>query len=134
VIWTEILIPGVIYVLVPAAGLLVYLVLCRRLHAASASWLFLGQLFLLFSCYGGVLLIILTLLLWEWSGAATLGAAFLVFVAPIILLPVTANLWRRRDSSPAQRIAFRACIGYYLLLIASIGIIVAFKHLLDSSR
>jgi hypothetical protein len=89
---------------------------------------------LLFFCYGGVLLVILTILLWEWSGAATLGAAFLVFAAPLALLPVTVDLWRRRDSSPGHRIAILACIGYYLLLAAAIGGVAVIKSLSTNFR
>lgn len=128
------LVPNIIYVCVPIAGVLVYLVICQRLYAAGASWLFLGQLFFLFFCYGGTLLVLLTILFWEWSGAATLGAAFLVFVAPIGLLPVMGDLWRRRESSRAHLIAFRACVGYYLLLAAAIGGLAVASRLSLNSR
>lgn len=53
---SEIITAITLHLLVPAAGVAVYLLLCRRLLAAGASLLFLAQLFLLFVCYGGLLL------------------------------------------------------------------------------
>ena len=105
-----------IHLLVPVAGVVAYLALCRRLFVAGASPMFLAQLFLLFVCYGGVLLVVLTSLFWNWSGMASLGVFFLVLVAPILLLPVLLSLWKQKNHSFAHRIAFRACAGYYVLI------------------
>lgn len=105
-----------IHLLIPAVGLVAYLVLCRRLIAAGASALFLAQLFLLFVCYGGVLLVLLTHLFWQWSGMASLGFFFLILAAPVLLFPVLLSLWKQKNHSFAHRVAFRACAGYYVLL------------------
>ncbi|MBL9113739.1 MAG: hypothetical protein JNJ83_01945 [Verrucomicrobiaceae bacterium] len=105
-----------IHLLVPVAGVVAYLALCRRLFVAGASPMFLAQLFLLFVCYGGVLLVVLTSLFWYWSGMASLGVFFLILAAPILLLPVLLSLWKQKNHSLAHRIAFRACGGYYVLI------------------
>lgn len=114
---SEIITAITIHLLVPAAGMAVYLLLSRRLLAAGASLLFLAQLFLLFVCYGGVLLVVLTIWFWEWSGMASLGFTFLMLGAPVLLLPVSISLWKARASF-VHRMAFRACIAYYLLIAA----------------
>ena len=112
----EILTAISIHLLIPAAGWVTYLILRHRLLAAGASTLFLAQLFLLFVCYGGVLLIVLTSLFWHWSGMASLGFLFLILVAPILLLPALLSFWKQKGHSFAHLMAFRACAGYYVLL------------------
>ena len=42
--------------------------------------------FLIHVFYGGLLLIVLTALFWEWSGMASLGFFACVFLGPVILL------------------------------------------------
>lgn len=119
---SEIITAITIHLLVPATGVAGYLLLCRRLLANGASFLFLAQLFLLFVCYGGVLLVILTSLFWKWSGMASVGCFFLMLGAPVLLLPVSISLWKSR-SSFAHRMAFRACMTYYLFLLALVGVV-----------
>jgi hypothetical protein len=114
---SEIIMAITIHLLVPAAGMAVYLLLSRRLLAAGASLLFLAQLLLLFVCYGGLLLVVLTVSFWEWSGMASAGFFFLLLGAPVLLLPVSISLSKARTSY-AHRMAFRACIAYYLLIAA----------------
>lgn len=106
-----------IHLLIPAAGLVAYLVLCRRLLAVRASRVFPAQIFLLFVCYGGVVLVLLTSLFWQWSGMASLGVFFLLLAAPVLLFPVLLSLWKQKNQSSAHRAAFRACAGYYILLV-----------------
>ncbi len=113
---SEIITAITIHLLVPAACVAAYLMLCRRLLAAGASRMFLAQLFLLFVCYGGVLLGLLTSLFWYWSGMASVGVFFLMLAAPVLLFPVLLSLWQQKSPSPAHRVAFRACVGYYVLL------------------
>jgi hypothetical protein len=115
---SEIIIAITLHLLIPAMGVVAYLILCRRLLAGRASPMFLAQLFLLFVCYGGALIVFLTSLFWHWSGMASLGTFFLLLAAPILLAPVLFSLWMQQDRSLAHRLAFRACVGYYILLAA----------------
>lgn len=119
---SEIITAITIHLLVPAAGVVGYLLLCRRLLATGASFLFLAQLLLLFVCYGGGLLVVLTSLFWEWSGMASVGCFFLMLGAPVLLLPVSISL-RKARASFAHRVAFRACMIYYFLLLALVGVV-----------
>jgi hypothetical protein len=43
------------------------------------------ELFMIFSTYGGLLLVVLTTFFWSWSGFASLGTIYLILVAPIIM-------------------------------------------------
>jgi hypothetical protein len=122
-----------IHLLVPAAGLVAYLILRQRLLATGASPIFLAQLFLLFVCYGGVLLVLLTSLFWQWSGMASLGAFFLILAAPVLLFPVLLSLWKQKSHSSAHRVAFRACAGYYVLLAFLLCSLPVMRGLLSSN-
>jgi hypothetical protein len=112
----EILIALFIHVLVPATGYMVYERLRGRLKAAGHSERFLLHLFWLFFCHGGLLLVILTILFGEWSGMASLGGFFLILVAPILLLPGTLHLWKKRFQDTPHQWAYRASLGYYVTI------------------
>ena len=43
------------------------------------------ELFIIFSTYGGLLLVTLTTLFWQWSAMASLGASYLIIGAPIAM-------------------------------------------------
>ena len=114
---TEIVTAVLIHLVVPSAGLAWYLLLRRRLQQQGASSAFLWQLFLIFFCWGGLLLLVLTALFWQWSGMATLGAGFLYFIAPFLIGAVAFSLTGIERRSVAQQIALRACLSYYAALI-----------------
>jgi hypothetical protein len=112
------LIPGLfIHLVVPLAGLIWYVKLCRQLRKQGAPTGLSKQLFIIFLCWGGVLLELLTAMLWQWSGLAAVGMFFLVFVAPVLLFFVTLGLKRQKPQFRAERIALYACYGYYALII-----------------
>lgn len=130
---SEIITAVTIHLLVPAAGLASYLVLHRRLTATGSSPVFLAQLFLLFFCYGGVLLVLLTGLFWQWSGMASLGAFFLILAAPVLLFPALLSLRSQKNHSPVHRMAFRACAAYYILLASLLCSVPILRGLLSSA-
>src|SRR4051812_36221951 len=112
------LIPGLfIHLVVPLAGLIWYIKLCRQLRKRGAPAGLSTQLFIIFLCWGGVLLEALTGMFWHWSGLATVGTFFLILVAPVLLFFVTLGLERQKLQFTAQRNALYACYGYYALLI-----------------
>lgn len=117
----QILIALFIHVLTPLAGIACFILVARRASREGASRLFQAELFFLFTVYGGWLLVVLTSLFWEWSGMASLGALFLLFIAPFVLLPIAFHLWKSRNASFVHMRAFQAAIGYYPLLFLSVG-------------
>ena len=129
----EIITAVLIHLLVPVVGLVAYVILCKRLLVTGASPIFLAQLFLLFVCYGGVLLVLLTNLFWYWSGMASLGILFLISVAPVLLFPVLLSLWKQKNHSVLNRVAFRACAGYYVLLAVLLCSVPLIRGSLTSS-
>jgi hypothetical protein len=73
--------------------------------------------FFLFATYGGWLLVILTALFLGWSGMATIGIAYLMFIAPLVMLALTIRLYKRRNLSGFHLCAFAASAAYILIPI-----------------
>jgi hypothetical protein len=120
----SLIIPAVIYFIIPACGLVLFLVV-----RASAARRGIGDapvrtIFLLFVSYGGLLLILLTDWLWYWSGMASLGVAFLIFVATPTLLLQTIRLWRVRRSSSYHFTAWIMAFAFPLIFALYVGFVV----------
>ncbi len=68
-------------------------------------------------------MLVMTSLFWRWSALASLGTAFLVFIAPVVMGITGICLARTPQASVAQRRAKTACFGYFgalaCLLIAA---------------
>lgn len=109
----EILTALFIHLLVPTAGVCGYVLLYRKLRRQGAADLFLAQLFLIFFCWGGWLMLVMTSLFWRWSALASLGAAFLVFIAPVVMGIIGVCLAKTPNASTAQRMAKTACFSYF---------------------
>lgn len=103
---------------VPAVGVGTYLGLLRRIRAAGIDPPPTRRLFALFFSYGGWLLILLTGLLWFWSGIASLGMFYLVGAAPLVLVAVAVRTWPERSRSPYHRAIFWTAVAYPLLVAA----------------
>jgi hypothetical protein len=73
----------IIHLVIPAIGLIAYLKLVRRMKTEQIPSPPNNEFFIIFSTYGGLLLIVLTSFFGAWSGMASLGMAYLIGVAPI---------------------------------------------------
>ena len=102
----------VINVLVPFLGVVVFYLLCRRMRRAGIQSAPFLAYFILFSVFGGWLVMALTVLFWEWSGMASLGLLYLLGVAPFITAAVAVDLQKRRSVSAFHNRAYFASIGY----------------------
>ena len=122
---TEVFTALFIHLRVPLAGILAYGLLCRKLLQQGAPIDFLGQLFIIFFCWGGLLIVTLTSLFWQWSGMASLGFGFLLFIAPFVVGGVAFHLARLSQPTVAQRRAMWACLGYYgaMALLIAVAVI-----------
>jgi hypothetical protein len=113
--FTEIACATLIHLVIPASGLGLYWWLRGRMIKAGIPKPPIVPFFILFATYGGWLIVGLTFLLWYWSGIATLGLAYLIFIAPIVMLALTILLYGRRNLSPFHFGAFSASAVYILL-------------------
>jgi hypothetical protein len=111
-------IPLLIYLAVPTLGLWVYFRLARQIASAGEpTWVGLVY-FALFFCWGGALLVVLTGLLWSWSGMASLGMFFLILVAGPAFLLLALWLFRHRSFSSWRAGAFWGSASFAGLWLA----------------
>ena len=110
-----------IHVMVPAAGLQVFVWLKNDMRDAQIERPPVIPLFIIFATYGGWLMIVLTLLFWYWSGMALLGAMYLLFLAPVVMIVLAAWLYPKRKLSPYHFGSFLASAVYIIIPVGIIG-------------
>lgn len=120
------MIPILIYLLVPLAGIVIFLLLRWTMLRSGVVRPPVAAFFTLFGAYGGWLVVVLTGVFWEWSGAASLGVASLVLVAPLVMAWQARTILRERRLSGYDRVAIvlmalyvPLCLVTYLLAIAA---------------
>ena len=115
------MIPLLIYVCVPAVAIVGYTATRKRMLRARIESPPERGLFLVFACYGALLLGLLTALFWEWSGLASLGT-IVMLGGCVVLLVQAAYLSPRRKLSIFHDRIWLASIGFIpaILLAAMI--------------
>jgi len=113
----KILIVITIYLLMPLTCLLLYLKLRRRFKIENLTNAPTAELFVVFITYGGLLLLTLTSLIWplDWSGIASLGTFYLVFVAPILMGIIAFRLRKARNFSKYHKWTYNSGLLYYVI-------------------
>ncbi|MBP6824343.1 MAG: hypothetical protein KA368_22545 [Acidobacteria bacterium] len=114
----KVLTPVIIYFAVPGLGLLFFLRLKDFIVQQQMPSLPDTPLFLVFASYGGWLIVFLTELFWYWSGMASIGVGYLIFVAPIVLGYFAVRLYGQRNQSHFHFKLFIACACYTFLPVA----------------
>ena len=117
-----------IHLFVPLVGLRIYLWLCQRMRQSKIPSPPYWPLLFLFISVGGWLLVLLTLRFWYWSGMASAGLAYLLFVAPVIMTVAAATLFNRLRESKYHFWAFVASTSYPII----IGLVLAGQVLLKN--
>jgi hypothetical protein len=79
------------------------------------------QLFLIFVIYGCLALFSLHILTWTWSGMASVGAAALIFIAPLMGLWVTHSLRKNKTLSRWHKTLFTLGFLYIPIVIVILG-------------
>ncbi|HMI01681.1 MAG TPA: hypothetical protein VK541_04320 [Pedobacter sp.] len=111
----EIIIVLFIHVLVPLAGLAIYLRLLAKLRKQNLVST-LGIYFLIiFITYGGLLMVVLTGFFWRWSGMASLGMFYLMLPAPVLMAVTAYNNNKLKSVSKYHFLAFRAGLLYFVI-------------------
>jgi hypothetical protein len=117
----ELLIATLIHLVVPLAGLLLFLRLKHQMYQQQIPDPPITVLFLVFVTYGGWLMVILTGLFWQMSGMVTVGLAYLLLVAPLLMPVLAWCLYPARAKSKFHFGLFAACAAY---LAIPIGVFV----------
>lgn len=80
------------------------------------------ELFFVFGTYGVMLILILTSLMWRWSGMASLGAFAAMSLGPLIMGAIAYSTYKNRELSKYHKLTYQLSIAYFgfaLLVILS---------------
>ena len=109
-------------ILVPLLGVIVFVLLCRRMRQTNVQSPPFFYYFILFATHGGWLIVLLTALFWEWSGMASLGVFYLVLVAPFVTAGIAFSLRGCYALSVFLRAVFIASMVYSGLMVMTLGV------------
>ena len=118
----DIAIAVTIHLIIPTIGLMVFLKLVAKMKI-EMQYPPILEYFVIFTTYGGLLLVILTSIFWKWSGLASLGTFYLILGAPILLGFIAYQQFKKRKKSKYNDWAFLICALYYVI-IPLIGLII----------
>ena len=109
----EVLIAVTIHLIIPIIGILFFLKLKNKMKEESIPNAPIIELFLIFTTYGGLLLVFLTALFWKWSGMASLGTFYLILVAPIIMGVVSYRARKYKIESKYYTLVYKLGFCYF---------------------
>ncbi len=114
----------IIHLLIPIVGLLTYILLIRKIKKEKISNPPNIDFFLIFATYGGLLLVMLTTVFWEWSGMASLGTFYLIIGGPIVMGIIAYRNYRNKGLSKYHILAYKAGLFYFLITPLSLAILM----------
>jgi len=104
-----------VYIIIPLLGLVVFLFINRKMRLENIVNPPTMVIFIVFTNYGGLLLLVLTAYFLEWSGAASLGVFYLIFIAPVVMAFIAYKPSKNRHVSIYHKRSFIACISYFVI-------------------
>ncbi len=108
------IIPILIYFVIPIVGLATYIMVVKGLKSKVDSVPYFSTFFL-FLVYGGLLLIILTSVFWEWSKLLLSVVLFQGLLSPVVAGLIVFFI--KHDFSVYHKWIYFAAIGYFPLLL-----------------
>jgi hypothetical protein len=116
-----------IYVVTPIVGLLAYWALLRKMRNVNVVSPPEIPFFILFFTLGGCLTVLLTVWFWEWSGLASLGVFYLIFIAPALTAFFSWRLRVDRTRSKFHAWAFYLSVAYTCLIVVGVPLAVGIR-------
>lgn len=117
---------------IPAAGVVFYFRLLRKMRKEEVDRAPRGSLFLLFVIYGCLAMEIFMGVSWHWSGMASLGILFLAIFAPVVCGVIALRHRYNTGLSLYHRVVFRMAVGYLLgeMVVIGVGVVwFVVKHI-----
>ena len=111
----EIIVGLTIHLIIPLLGIIMFIKQIRELKDIDEHPKII-EYFLIYFTYGGLLILILTNLFWAWSGMTSLGAIYLVLIAPIIMAFIAQNNYEKRYHSKHFRLIYWSSVLYYVIM------------------
>ncbi len=127
---TKELITGLtIHLIIPLLGLLSFLRLKKQMTKEKTQDPPTSALFILFATYGGLLLVTLTTLFWQWSGMASLGTFYLILGAPIAMGFMAHRYRKIKASSKYHHWIYISSLSYFIIAPLTISaLFLIFKN------
>ena len=113
-----------IHILVLSTGVFLFFRLIGKMNRERIVSPPVIDLFFLFVNYGGLLGLVLTILFWNWSGMASIGALYLILGAPIIMCIIAFRQYHKRELSIYHKNTF--LLGIYYFIIAPLTFLALF--------
>ncbi len=73
------------------------------------------ELFIIFATYGGLLLVTLTTLFWQWSGMASLGTFYLILGATIAMGLIAYKQRKTKQNSKYHSWTYYSGLSYFII-------------------
>jgi hypothetical protein len=111
----EIIIALTIHLVVPLTGLIYFIRLTRRMGKENVVNAPIPEFFIVFATYGGLLLVTLTTLFWQWSGMASLGTFYLALGAPIAMGIIAYRHRKTKEDSKYHKWIYYSGLLYFAI-------------------
>ena len=112
---SEIFIAVAIHLLIPITGLIYFIWLTKKMKREMVVNAPTFELFVVFATYGGLLLVALTTLFWQWSGMVSLGTFYLILGAPIALSIIAYRQRKIKELSKYHYGTYYASLSYFII-------------------
>lgn len=120
----EIIIVIIIHLAIPLTGLLSFRRIVRKMKSQDVTDPPTIDLFLVFATYGALLLLVLTILFWKWSGMTSLGAFYLILGAPVVMGIIAIRNYKKKEFSTYHLWTYKAGLLYYAIATATIVLLL----------
>ena len=123
----EIIIAVTIHFITPLIGLIIFILITKKMKSGKVIDPPTTELFIIFSTYGILIISILTTFFWKWSGMASLGAFYLILIAPFIMGIIAYRNYKRKELSIYHLRIYKAGLFYFIIFPLTIGMIFILK-------
>ena len=115
-----------VHIAIPVLGMAVYLMLLRKMKNDGTPNPPSTELFWLFGIYGVVVILVLTSLIWKWSGMASIGAFLAIIIGPIIAGISAFSVYKNRKLTKYHIFTYWLSMGYigFVLLVISASLLI----------
>ena len=120
---TEVISALTIHLVIPLTGLLLFLRLKKKMKSENIINAPTSELLIIFSTYGGLILVALTTLFWQWSGMASIGTYYLIFAAPIVMGIIAFRFRQTKTNSKYHNWTYLSGLLYFLIAPTTFGIL-----------
>jgi hypothetical protein len=109
----------IIHLVAILSGLLLFVRLNKQMQREAIIDAPTAALFMIFISYGGLLMLVLTSLFWEWSPMASLGTLYLAMGAPLVMGAIAYRHKNTKNLSKYHSWTYRAALLYFLVAPAT---------------